>query len=103
MSSYDYGNGISAVDAHYCGRALRVAVHLVVEDGHAAIVDTAHNAAAPGVLAALAERGVAPEAVDLVVLTHVHLLSEPPTRAWLSAPQEPEHSPDLFSWPLPAP
>lgn len=73
MSSYDYGNGISAVDAHYCGRALRVAVHLVVEDGHAAIVDTAHNAAAPGVLAALAERGVAPEAVDLVVLTHVHL------------------------------
>ena len=73
MSCYDYGEGISAVDAFYCGRAKRVAVHLVVEDGHAAIVDTGHNAAVPAVLSALAERGVEPAAVDLIVLTHVHL------------------------------
>ncbi len=73
MSSFDYGDGISAVDAMYGGRAGRVAVHLIVEGGQAAIVDTAHNAAAPAVLAALAARDVRPEAVALIVLTHVHL------------------------------
>ncbi|MCL4745148.1 MAG: MBL fold metallo-hydrolase [Burkholderiaceae bacterium] len=73
MRGFDYGDGISAIDARYGGREKRVAVHLIVEGAQAAIVDTAHNAAAPAVLAALAERGVAPEAVALIVLTHVHL------------------------------
>jgi len=48
-------------------------VHLIVEQGHAAIIDTGTNAAVPHVLAALAALGVAPEAVDWVIVTHVHL------------------------------
>lgn len=68
----DYDHGISAVDADY-QRPMLVAVHLVVEDGRAAIVDTAHAASVPRVMAALRERGVAPEQVDYVILTHVHL------------------------------
>lgn len=70
---FDYGHGISAVDAQYDGNALQTAVHLIVEGGRAAIVDTATSPSVPRVLGALAEKGVAPEAVDYVILTHVHL------------------------------
>ena len=68
----DYEHGISAVDAGY-KRPMLVAVHLIVEDGRAAIVDTAHGASVPRVIDALRARGVAPEQVDYVILTHVHL------------------------------
>ena len=68
----DYGEGISAVDSLLV-RPMQTAVHLIVEGGRAAIVDTASGNCVPRVLAALAERGVAPEQVDYVVLTHVHL------------------------------
>jgi hydroxyacylglutathione hydrolase len=70
---FDYGHGISAVDARYDGNALQTAVHLIVEGGHAAIVDTAASPSVPRVLEALAGKGVAPEGVDYVILTHVHL------------------------------
>ena len=69
---YDYGEGISAVDA-LCERERLNAVHIVVEGGRAAIVDTASAHAAPRVLEALAAKGIAPEQVDYVILTHVHL------------------------------
>jgi hydroxyacylglutathione hydrolase len=45
----------------------------VVEGRRAAVVDTGTNAAVPRVLAALAEKGIAPEQVDWVILTHIHL------------------------------
>ena len=64
--------GIHALDAGYVRPGL-AAVHLIVESGRAAVVDTAHNAALPRFLGALAELGLAPEAVDYVILTHVHL------------------------------
>ncbi len=70
---YDYGAGVSAVDALYDGREMQTAAHILVEDGRAAVIDTATAHAAPRILAALAARGVAPEQVDYVVLTHVHL------------------------------
>jgi glyoxylase-like metal-dependent hydrolase (beta-lactamase superfamily II) len=69
---YPYGHGISAVDALYERERLN-AVHLVVERGRAAIVDTGTAHAVPRVLAALESMGVAPQDVDYVVLTHVHL------------------------------
>ena len=69
---FDYEHGISAVDSGYV-RPMMVAVHLIVEDGRAAIVDTGHNDSVPRVLAALADRGIAPQQVDWVILTHVHL------------------------------
>jgi hydroxyacylglutathione hydrolase len=69
---FDYGQGISAVDAVY-EREMQTAVHVVVQDGRAIVVDTATARAAPRVLAALQAKGVPPERVDYVVLTHVHL------------------------------
>ncbi len=69
---YDYGQGISAVDALYERERLN-AVHIVVEEGRAAIVDTATAHAAPRVMQALAAKGIGPEQVDYVILTHVHL------------------------------
>jgi len=70
---FDYAHGVCAVDAVYDGRPLQTAVHLVVEDGRALIVDTAVAPSAPRVLAALAAKGVSPECVDWIFLTHVHL------------------------------
>jgi hydroxyacylglutathione hydrolase len=69
---FDYLHGIVAVDAVY-DREMQTAVHLVVDNGRAVIIDSATTPAVPRVLAALAERGVSPERVDHVILTHVHL------------------------------
>lgn len=68
----DHGHGIYAIDSGY-GRPLLDAVHLLVEDGRAALIDTATNSGVPRVMAALAAQGLAPDQVDYVVLTHVHL------------------------------
>ncbi len=67
-----YDHGIRAIDAGY-QRPLLAAIHLIIEDGQAALVDTGINASVPGVLALLAELGLAPDAVKWVMLTHVHL------------------------------
>jgi glyoxylase-like metal-dependent hydrolase (beta-lactamase superfamily II) len=69
---FDYGHGISAVDSVY-DRAMQTAIHLLVEDGRAAVIDTGTSHAVPRVLAALEAKGVAPAQVDYVILTHVHL------------------------------
>jgi glyoxylase-like metal-dependent hydrolase (beta-lactamase superfamily II) len=49
------------------------ASHLIVHGGRAAFVDTGSSHSAPLLLAALAEKGIAPEQVDWVFVTHVHL------------------------------
>ncbi len=67
-----YADGVHAVDSGY-GRPQLAAIHIVVHDGRAAIVDTGSNASVPQVLGALAALGIAPEAVDWVMLTHIHL------------------------------
>jgi hydroxyacylglutathione hydrolase len=68
----DHDYGISTVDTVY-DRPLQTSAHLIVERGRAAIVDTGTNHAVPRILAALAAKGVPPERVDYVVLTHIHL------------------------------
>jgi glyoxylase-like metal-dependent hydrolase (beta-lactamase superfamily II) len=68
----DYGNGIHLVDADYL-RPRLAAIHLIVERGRAALVDTGTSHSLAGVLAALKSLGLAPGAVDYVILTHVHL------------------------------
>lgn len=65
-------DGILAVDSGYCRPGL-AAIHLIIHQGRAAVVDTGTNASAPQVLAALAAAGVAPEQVLWVILTHIHL------------------------------
>jgi glyoxylase-like metal-dependent hydrolase (beta-lactamase superfamily II) len=74
MNEYltDFGNGIYAIDSGF-GRANLDAVHLIVHEGRAALVDAAVNAGAPRVLAALEELNIPRDAVDYLVLTHVHL------------------------------
>ena len=69
---FDYGHGIYAVDSVY-DRRLQTAIHLLIEGGRAAVVDTGTSHAVPHVLAALQAKGVAPAQVDYVILTHVHL------------------------------
>lgn len=69
---FDYGHGISAVDSVY-DRRMQTAIHLLVEGGRAAVIDTGTSHAVPHVMAALKVRGVAPAQVDYVILTHVHL------------------------------
>ncbi|MGA8054080.1 MAG: MBL fold metallo-hydrolase [Burkholderiales bacterium] len=68
----DYDHGISALDAAF-ERPRLVSIHLIVEGGRAAVVDTATSRSVPLVLEALAAKGIAPEAVDWIVLTHIHL------------------------------
>ncbi|HWI13662.1 MAG TPA: MBL fold metallo-hydrolase [Burkholderiales bacterium] len=70
MIAYDHG--IYALDSGLVRRRL-TAIHVVVERGHAAIVDTGGSRSAPRVLDALEQLGVPPHNVDYVMLTHVHL------------------------------
>ena len=71
-SVIDYPHGISAVDSGYVRPQLD-AIHIVVEEGRVAVVDSGTNDSVPLVLAALADKGLGPDAIDFVLLTHVHL------------------------------
>jgi glyoxylase-like metal-dependent hydrolase (beta-lactamase superfamily II) len=66
------GNGVYLIDTLYVRPGL-AGSHLVVQDGRAAFVDTGPGPAAPRLLAALDELGIAREQVDWLFLTHVHL------------------------------
>ena len=66
------GDGVYLIDTLYVRPGL-AASHLVVDDGRAAFVDTGAAPAAPRLLAALEELGIAREQVDYLFLTHVHL------------------------------
>lgn len=49
------------------------AAYLLVDGGRAAFIDCGLNSSVPRLLAALAEAGLGVEAVDWLILTHVHL------------------------------
>jgi glyoxylase-like metal-dependent hydrolase (beta-lactamase superfamily II) len=68
----DLGHGITAIDTGFV-RPFFDASHLLVENGRAAFVDVGTTFSVPGLLAVLEAKGLSPEAVDYVVLTHVHL------------------------------
>jgi glyoxylase-like metal-dependent hydrolase (beta-lactamase superfamily II) len=84
VNAIHHTHGIVTLDAEYVRPGL-AAVHLIVEQGRAAIVDTGTNAAVPHVLAVLAALGVGPEAVDYVIVTHVHLDHAGAAGAFLAA------------------
>ncbi len=71
-SFIDYPHGITAIDSGYVRPHLD-AIHLIVENGRAAVVDTGTNDSIPFVLETLAAKGLGPDAIDYVLLTHVHL------------------------------
>lgn len=68
----DFGDGILAIDSGY-GRDEFDAIHLLVEKGRVAVIDTATRYSVPRILQALAALGLSGESVDYVALTHVHL------------------------------
>lgn len=68
----DYNNGVYAFCANYV-RPFLAAIHMVVQNGRVALVDTGSNDALPHVLEALRRLGLGPENVDYVILTHIHL------------------------------
>ena len=65
-------HGIHVVDTGF-HRPRYDAAYLLVEKGRAAFIDTGTNHAVPRLLAALELAGLTPEAVDMVIPTHVHL------------------------------
>ena len=68
----NYEQGISAIDTGFF-RPRFDASHLIIEDGRAAFVDVGTNYSVPRLLAALEEKNVPVDAVEYVILTHVHL------------------------------
>jgi glyoxylase-like metal-dependent hydrolase (beta-lactamase superfamily II) len=68
----DLGHGVFCIDTGF-QRPRFDAAYLVVDDGRAAFIDTGTNHAVPRHLDALAALGLAREAVEFVIPTHVHL------------------------------
>jgi glyoxylase-like metal-dependent hydrolase (beta-lactamase superfamily II) len=71
-TSWVDAHGISTIDTGF-HRPRFDASYLLVEQGRAAYVDTGINASLPRLLGALEHRGLERDAVDWVILTHVHL------------------------------
>ena len=66
------GHEVYAIDTGF-HRPRFDAAYLMVQDGHAAFVDTGTNYSVPRLLEALDVLGIQREAVDYVIPTHVHL------------------------------
>lgn len=68
----DYEHDISAIDADLIRHGM-AAIHLVHAGDQAALVDCGTGHSLRNVQAALAQKGIAPEALRYIILTHVHL------------------------------
>lgn len=68
----DHATGITTIDTGFF-RPRFDAAYLVVEQGRAAFIDVGTNHSVPRLLAALHAQGLGVDAVDHVLLTHVHL------------------------------
>jgi glyoxylase-like metal-dependent hydrolase (beta-lactamase superfamily II) len=68
----EFRAGITAIDVEL-GRPGMAAVHLVVDGGRAAFVDTGTSHSLPALLYALQAKGIDRGDVDWVLTTHVHL------------------------------
>ena len=72
LREQEFSHGISTIDANFMRSGL-AAIHLIVEQGGAAIIDTGASSSVPFVLEALRRKGMSADQVDYVILTHVHL------------------------------
>jgi glyoxylase-like metal-dependent hydrolase (beta-lactamase superfamily II) len=64
---------VVTVDTRLLGHQGVAASYLILDQGRAAFVDTGTGHAVPLLLAALAREGIGVQAVDYVIVTHVHL------------------------------
>lgn len=67
-----FPHGITAIDTDYVRPRLD-ASHLIVRNGRAAFVDTGTSHSVPNLMKALDRADLDPEAVDYILLTHIHL------------------------------
>lgn len=67
-----YEHDIYSVDAEYV-RPKHAAIHLILENGRVALVDSGCNDSIPNALQALDELRVSVDSVDYVMLSHIHL------------------------------
>ncbi|KNZ30748.1 MAG: beta-lactamase [Methylibium sp. NZG] len=65
-------HGIHTIDTGF-HRPVFDAAYLMIEDGRAAFIDTGTSHSVPRLLEALSAAGLATDAVDYVIATHVHL------------------------------
>lgn len=72
LDLHSYAHGIHALDSGFM-RPQMDAIHLIVDAGRAAFIDTGTYESVPLMLAALQQLGLGVDAVDYVILTHVHL------------------------------
>jgi glyoxylase-like metal-dependent hydrolase (beta-lactamase superfamily II) len=68
----ELGDGITTIDTDFIAPRFD-ASHLIVENGHAAFVDTGVNDSVDNLMQALRAKDIDAAAVDYVFLTHVHL------------------------------
>ena len=68
----EHPDGVTTIDAAYI-RPGFAASHLIIENDHAAFVETGTCFSVPGLLTVLGKKGIARENVDYVMVTHVHL------------------------------
>ena len=66
------GDGIIAIDTEYV-RPRMDASHLIIDEGRAAFIDVGTYFSVPNLLSALAAQGLDVDAVDYILLTHIHL------------------------------
>ena len=64
---------ITTIDCEYLGMQEFDAAYLIVDGNKAAFIDNCTNQSVPRLLAALEHRGLTPEQVEFVIITHVHL------------------------------
>ncbi len=72
MMSHLDSTSVVTIDCYYLEPG-HAAAYLLVEDGRAAFIENNTVHAVPLLLDALAERGLAPEQVDYIIITHLHL------------------------------
>lgn len=68
----DHAYGISTIDVEY-KTAHFASSHLIIEGNRAALIDCGTNYSVPLLMLALQNKGIAPEQVQYLILTHVHL------------------------------
>lgn len=68
----DYDFGISAIDADYLRPGL-AAIHLIIEGGKGALVDTGTSSSVPGLIQVLQAKNLDLADIAYVFVTHIHL------------------------------
>lgn len=68
----DYEGHVTVIDSQYC-RPRFAAIFMIEQKGRVAFFETGTRSSFPLVLEALESKGLSPDAVDYVIVSHVHL------------------------------